>query len=624
MMVKSEMPASCFIPGAGLGTRLRPLTESLPKPLLLVGGRPLITYAMDHCLAAGVRRFLVNTHHLAAAYEAAFPDRSWRGAPIIFRYEPVLLDTAGGLKNMEDLLEEDESLLVYNGDILSDISLSRLIAAHRDEKTEATLALRSRGPNRNVSVDDQGRICDIRGILGNPGIKSCLFTGIYIVKRSFLSRLHKGRVESVIVPFVKMIKERPGSVGSVVIDEGLWEDIGDPEAYARIFDSVPALVYEEQTPKNHDGIIADLKTAAKGIPCPVEKSGFAGISAVGGVSQKGGAENHPDEEAFIRSTLDIDAYVPLEMRATGKGGSDRSYFRVVRAGYPSVILMRYGDMVEENAGYVFVASFLREVGVRVPVIHGHDPAQRLILMEDLGDIDLYGLREKPWEARRPLYEKTLEIAAKMHAFSRAQTPASLALMPGYDENLYKWERDYFRENLVRNVCRVHWEKQEEDKLEAELAGLAGRLMKTKAVLIHRDFQSQNVMIKEEKPALIDFQGLRPGCLFYDLGSLLYDPYVQFSEEERDSLLAFYYSITESPYPRDAFRELFWLASAQRLMQALGAYGFLGLRRGKPHFLQHIPRALANLVEVTRQVGVLPELEALARRCLDALDRAMPA
>ncbi len=624
MTPESETPATCFIPGAGLGTRLRPLTESLPKPLLPVGGRPLITYAMDHCLTAGVRRFLVNTHHLAAAYEAAFPDGSWRGAPIIFRHEPVLLDTAGGLKNMEDLLEEDESLLVYNGDILSDISLSRLIAAHREAKKEATLVLRSRGSNQNVSVDDQGRICDIRGILGNPGIKSCLFTGIYIVKRSFLSRLHQGRVESVILPFVEMIKERPGAVGSVVIDEGLWEDIGDPEAYARIFDSVPALVYEEQMPEAPEGIIADLKTAGKGVPRSVEKSGFAGISAAGGVSQKGGAENHPDEEAFIRSTLDIAADVPLEMRATGSGGSDRSYFRVVAAGHPSVILMRYGDMSGENAVYVSVASFLREAGVRVPVIHGHDPAQRLILMEDLGDIDLYGLREKPWEERRPLYEKTLGIAAKMHAFSLEQTPASLALMPGYDENLYRWERDYFRENLVRSVCRIHLEKQEEDKLEAELAGLAERLMKTKTSLIHRDFQSQNVMIRDEKPALIDFQGLRPGCLFYDLGSLLYDPYVRFSPEEQDSLLAFYYGIAGSQYPWDAFRELFRLASAQRLMQALGAYGFLGLKRGKPHFLQHIPRALANLAEVTQQVGVLPELEALARRCLDVPDRAMPA
>ena len=70
---------------------------------------------MDHCLAAGIERFIVNTHHCAAAYDDAFPRGHWRGAPILFRHEPVLLDTAGGLKNIEDLLDPEEKILVYNG-----------------------------------------------------------------------------------------------------------------------------------------------------------------------------------------------------------------------------------------------------------------------------------------------------------------------------------------------------------------------------------------------------------------------------------------------------------------------------------------------------------------------------
>ena len=93
---------TAFILGAGLGTRLRPLTERCPKPLLEVGGRPVITYAMDHLLSIGVERFIVNTHYCPDVYLQKFPDRSWRGAPIIFRHEAVLLDTAGGLKNIED------------------------------------------------------------------------------------------------------------------------------------------------------------------------------------------------------------------------------------------------------------------------------------------------------------------------------------------------------------------------------------------------------------------------------------------------------------------------------------------------------------------------------------------
>src|SRR5512143_2858304 len=107
---------TAFILGAGLGTRLRPLTERCPKPLLEVGRRPIVTYAMDHLLTAGVDRLIVNTHHCPEAYPETFPDSQWRGIPIMFRYEPTLLDTAGGLKNIEDLLDEDGAIFCYNGD----------------------------------------------------------------------------------------------------------------------------------------------------------------------------------------------------------------------------------------------------------------------------------------------------------------------------------------------------------------------------------------------------------------------------------------------------------------------------------------------------------------------------
>jgi NDP-sugar pyrophosphorylase family protein len=96
-MRKSSIKTA-FILGAGLGTRLRPLTDDYPKPLLPAGGRPMITYAMDHLISAGIERFIINTHYFAESYNKVFPDRQWRGIPMIFRYEPVLLDTAGGIK----------------------------------------------------------------------------------------------------------------------------------------------------------------------------------------------------------------------------------------------------------------------------------------------------------------------------------------------------------------------------------------------------------------------------------------------------------------------------------------------------------------------------------------------
>ncbi len=225
---------TAFILGAGLGTRLRPLTNNCPKPLLAVGGHPIITYAMDHLITAGIERFIINTHHCADVYQKIFPDKLWRGVSIVFQHEPVLLDTAGGLKNIEDLLDNDETILVYNGDTITDLPLQRLIDAHYTQKKEVTLALRSSGSPLNVNLNSRGEICDLRHTLGNLGIMGCLFTGIYVVEKRFLKRLEAGRIESVIPVFVEMIREQPGSVAGVLIDEGCWYDIGSVAEYERI------------------------------------------------------------------------------------------------------------------------------------------------------------------------------------------------------------------------------------------------------------------------------------------------------------------------------------------------------------------------------------------------------
>jgi mannose-1-phosphate guanylyltransferase len=225
---------TAFILGAGLGTRLRPLTERCPKPLLEIGGRPVITYAMDHLLSAGVERFIVNTHHCPDVYRQKFPDMQWRGAPILLRHEPVLLDTAGGLKNIEDLLGDDKTILCYNGDIIADFPLQSLLELHEQKQPEATMVLRSRGPLLNVSVNARGEVCDLRNALNNPGTQSCLFTGIYAVETSLLRHIEAGRIESIINLFLQRIAGNPGSILGIIIDEGNWQDIGSLEIYERL------------------------------------------------------------------------------------------------------------------------------------------------------------------------------------------------------------------------------------------------------------------------------------------------------------------------------------------------------------------------------------------------------
>ena len=227
----SVIVTQAFVLGAGIGERLRPLTEQLPKPLIPVFHRPLITYAFDHLHAAGVQRLVVNTHHLAAAYDVAFPDKAYRGMPVTFRNEsPVRLETAGGIANVRDLLQE-QPFLVYNGDILTNLPLEPLVRAHQESGNVVTLALRSHGPALHIAVDPTGtRVTDIRNKLGTGDQGTHLFTGIYACSPAIHDWITPGKVESVIPIFLKMI-ESGVKVGAVVLDGGEWWDLGSRTQY---------------------------------------------------------------------------------------------------------------------------------------------------------------------------------------------------------------------------------------------------------------------------------------------------------------------------------------------------------------------------------------------------------
>jgi aminoglycoside/choline kinase family phosphotransferase len=148
-----------------------------------------------------------------------------------------------------------------------------------------------------------------------------------------------------------------------------------------------------------------------------------------------------------------------------------------------------------------------------------------------------------------------------------------------------------------------------------LARTAQRLASLPRVLVHRDFQSQNIIIRDGAAHLIDFQGMRPGLGEYDVASLLYDPYVSLTDTEREELFGEYRAIRgQSGNPvAAASAELLRLCAMQRLMQALGAYGYLGLVKGNKAFLEHVPPALNALRSVVRELpGAEPLCDALEK------------
>ena len=314
------------------------------------------------------------------------------------------------------------------------------------------------------------------------------------------------------------------------------------------------------------------------------------------------------QEKFPRYTRAEVQIAPLE-----KGGSDRKFYRICAGGESPVILVKYSSQKEENRHYVDIARFLHTAGVNVPTIHYHDPEEGLIWMQDLGERDLWAWREASWDERRPLYESALLEVGKMHTSATQRLEGSqLSLEREFSEQLYLWEQNYFFEHCLQAHFGLDdLTVQRYAELPA-MRGIATRLSMMPRVLVHRDFQSQNILIREGSAWLIDFQGMRPGLPQYDVASLLYDPYVVLSGPERAALLD-YYKHTAARAGLEIgpdFDEIFYHCALQRLMQALGAYGFLGLQKGRQDFLAHIPAARRSLREVAARIDGLDEFVAL--------------
>ena len=303
----------------------------------------------------------------------------------------------------------------------------------------------------------------------------------------------------------------------------------------------------------------------------------------------------------------------IKIKPIEKGGSDRNFYRIRCSEEQSLVLVKYNLEREENRHYVPIAKFLDAHGIRVPKIYFHDPAEGLIWIEDLGDTDLYGYHRESWLVRRAFYESALDQIVTLHSLPESICVEVKEHLPAeFNAALYAWEQNYFLENCLGRYFKLDPSKCEELAALPALREIAERLARLSRVLVHRDFQSQNIIIRNGQAYLIDFQGMRPGLAEYDLASLLYDPYVDLTEAERAELIAYCreQQVNKGMAVNGESDSKLRLCAMQRLMQALGAYGFLGLVKGHKHFLKHVPAAMKSLHSVVAEIAGLEKLERL--------------
>ncbi|HMS85487.1 MAG TPA: NDP-sugar synthase [Nitrospira sp.] len=224
-----------MILAAGLGTRLRPLTNTIPKPLLPVAGMPLIVWNLLLLKRHGFHQVVINLHHLGPMIEQALGDGSKFGMRIIYSHEPIILGTGGGIKKAEPYFS-GEPVLILNADTLFELDLGAVWEFHRSRGAAATLVLREDQDAERwglVEVGTQDKIVRItgRGRTGAAVVARRMFAGIHILHPRLLQQVPKGVASSVIDPYVAAIERGEPILGYDL--HGYWSDIGTIERYTQ-------------------------------------------------------------------------------------------------------------------------------------------------------------------------------------------------------------------------------------------------------------------------------------------------------------------------------------------------------------------------------------------------------
>ncbi len=293
----------------------------------------------------------------------------------------------------------------------------------------------------------------------------------------------------------------------------------------------------------------------------------------------------------------------------------------VASGASGRIIMRHASMIgvywtaerADNNSFLPAAQSLRRAGLQVPEIFAEwtdGQGCGACLMSNFGNQDLLSYKGSPWAELKPLYQLAFEALLPLYRF----TPDWELQVP-FDTSYYGWEQQYFAEHLLG----THF-KMEQGTIQSILdAGLplAQYLDALPRVPVHRDCQSQNIMICDDKAWLIDFQGMRLGRLEYDLASLIYDPYMDLSSSQRNELL----ELSQAMSGQCLDFSIFSACAMQRLMQALGAFANIGHNQARDWYLKQIPAALSALNDIMQLAPASSLAQQLAQQLAPCLNNA---
>lgn len=307
------------------------------------------------------------------------------------------------------------------------------------------------------------------------------------------------------------------------------------------------------------------------------------------------SENNDGKRDFHATLIDAD-------------GSQRIFLRITHgSGEKSIIAVKNPPLSRsirrENRAYLKIGKHLLAAGAPVPLIHKWDLENGWFLLEDLGD---QKLQEAALYSKDPLelYTRVLEVLFETQTKGAAGFDTGWCCQTErYDPFLMRrFESDYFRDSFLCGYLELQdkWTELEQpfDYL-AKKSARAGTHF-----FLHRDFQSRNILVRDGRLGIVDWQGGRMGPLGYDVASLLIDPYSGLSKDRRRELLTVYEEILRDRLPDQAglFKETYPYLAIQRNLQILGAFSFLSRNRGKAFFEAFIPPALDSLINLVRDMA----------------------